>query len=529
MRESMTRSCFVVSAVLAAFWALGGAAQARAQEEGVARTSTRVLSVAGAVLRTPADMARDAARIPPTPDGAFINRPTTPLAAYREAKLRAALLRGSGKAVDIDAPPTLKGKNFNGTNQGEAGGGYPPDTHGTTGPSHFMEVTNQHVDIYRKSDAVRVNNGGAGISLNAFFGYFTEALFDPRAVYDIDQGRWLISAEAFPESATIQRHFLAISTTSDPLGSYFIYNVDVELGANDFFDFPQLGEDKGAVLMTANEFFAAGGVEAWLLIWPKSVFYSGTAGTVNLFTGLIPTAAPPVVIDGSAKSFIVSAPFPSPSANKLKLYTLRSSGTATPILNGPANVTVPSYTLPPNAVQPAPCGGASNELDTSDARFANASTQNGTNLFQVHSIDFAGFPANMWYQIDTSTKAVAASDLFFASGTSYDFNPSIAADKQNDVYITWSVTDPTAGTNPQVRFSGRLATDPADIPAGSALFTSLKCLTGNFDPNRGFQRWGDYSAVSLDPSSINTRAWIVNETVKNASTWGSRIGRIGNP
>lgn len=107
--------------------------------------------------------------------------------------------------------------------------------------------------------------------------------------------------------------------------------------------------------------------------------------------------------------------------------------------------------------------------------------------------------------------------------TSYDFNPSIAANSAGDLYVTWSMTDPTAGTRPQVRFSGRRAADPPDIPRGVALFTSGACLTGNFDPDRGFQRWGDYSAVSVDPDN-SLLAWLVNETVRSASTWGSRIG-----
>jgi len=51
-------------------------------------------------------------------------------------------------------------------------------------------------------------------------------------------------------------------------------------------------------------------------------------------------------------------------------------------------------------------------------------------------------------------------------------------------------------------------------------------LTGNFDPSFGTQRWGDYSAVTLDPSN-EANAWLVNEKINNNSIWGSRIITIG--
>ena len=61
---------------------------------------------------------------------------------------------------------------------------------------------------------------------------------------------------------------------------------------------------------------------------------------------------------------------------------------------------------------------------------------------------------------------------------------------------------------------------------GAAGFTSSTFLSGNFDPDFGMQRWGDYSAVTVDPSNANS-AWLVNEKINNTSNWGSRIIKIG--
>ncbi len=47
------------------------------------------------------------------------------------------------------------------------------------------------------------------------------------------------------------------------------------------------------------------------------------------------------------------------------------------------------------------------------------------------------------------------------SRLAFDFNASIAANRRQDVFVTWSSTD--AGVNAEVRFSGRLPTEPLGL------------------------------------------------------------------
>jgi hypothetical protein len=86
--------------------------------------------------------------------------------------------------------------------------------------------------------------------------------------------------------------------------------------------------------------------------------------------------------------------------------------------------------------------------------------------------------------------------------------------------VTWTSTDPPAGTNAQVRFSAVDHTQPLVLGPGAALFTSTTFYTGG--------RWGDYSAVTIDPTNPR-RAWLVNETIRATTHWGSRIGAIALP
>jgi hypothetical protein len=184
-------------------------------------------------------------------------------------------------------------------------------------------------------------------------------------------------------------------------------------------------------------------------------------------------------------------------------------------VSGPVAIPVPAYAAPPPAPQP---GGSS--LDTNDGRFVNASTQTGNYVWQVHTVDLAGYAAPKFYQIDTATRSVVRSAFFFGTPTSYDFNASIAANSDNDIFVTWSMTDPARGTFVQVRYAGFDHHDGPDyvLGPGHAAYTS--------PTHKYIVDWGYYSAVTIDPTNPR-RAWLVNEDVVPGPTWGTRIVGIG--
>ncbi|MFN3531378.1 MAG: hypothetical protein ACK41Q_02530 [Candidatus Brocadia sp.] len=251
-----------------------------------------------------------------------------------------------------------------------------------------------------------------------------------------------------------------------------------------------------------------------MVVADKSRLYNGLSARLKLFTGLKGTLAPPIVLDNNDKTFLVAAT----SSGVITKYTLTYPG-GIPTLAS-STIKVPAYSVPPNAKQP----GTTETLDTSDMRFINAGTQIGNSLWQVHTINVNGLPKPKFYEFNTATDTVIQSGIISASATSNDWNASIAANANNDVYVTWSSTDPNAGINAQVRFSGRLHTDPiGTISSGNALFTSSTF----YDPSSDSpERWGDYSAVTVDPKD-SQRAWIVNEKINGNTVWGSRIGEIG--
>lgn len=487
------------------------------------------VNISPAVVRTPSQMNSDQATAPlaVAPAESVPFRPTIDPAEYNAAKQNAARAprvasRYSiiGRSATAPLAPPVFGTSFEGANQTAAGGLFPPDTHGAVGLNQFVEVTNSLVTVYNKAGALLSSR-----TLNNFFGYSVETLFDPRVVYDTTWNRWVITADAFAESTTVQRFFFAISLTSDANGGFFIYNLNVEFTAGEFFDFPQLGISQDAVIFTANVFPAAGGSFAELIAVAKAVLYNGRGFSVPVFRNLIGTLAPPVVLDQNATAMLIAAP---PNSSALQLYRLNNASNAfQATLTGPTAIAVPAYTVPPHAPQPAPCTGTANTLDTGDNRFQNASTQLGNFLYQVHDENLVGFATPRFYKIDTTALTVPDTAQFFASGTSHDFNPAIATDPSGNLVVTWTSTDPPAARNADVRFGGKRSTDGLGDTwgGGTALFTSAACITGNFDPNFGTQRWGDYSAVSFDPATALT-FFLVNEKINSANVWGSRIGSV---
>ena len=377
----------------------------------------------------------------PLPPREIPFRPTMDRSDYDAAKARANFY-GPGAAKPFTetfaplATPVIRLTNFSGHSATE--GLRPPDTHGAVGTTHFVQITNSHIDMWTRQNTATLPLAKS-VTLATFFGYTTETLFDPRVVYDSTWNRWIVTADAFAESSTVQRFFIAVSTTADPTGSFFIYNLNVTFFVNDFFDFPQLGMDQDAVLFTANIFHEPGDVPAGADFFAvaKARLYNGLGFSVPVFTGLVGTLAPPIVRDQNSSTFLIAAP---PSGTTFSKYTATNTSKGT-TLTGPVSITVPSYSVPPAAHQP----GTTKLLDTSDSRFVNASTQSGNDLWQTHTIALGGFPAPKFYRLNTSTNTVSQSGFYFASATSDDFNASIAANDAGNCFVTWTSTDASAG------------------------------------------------------------------------------------
>src|SRR5436309_1275000 len=101
---------------------------------------------------------------------------------------------------------------------------------------------------------------------------------------------------------------------------------------------------------------------------------------------------------------------------------------------------------------------------------------------------------------------------------------SAAMDGQGNIAVGYSVSSTT--TYPSIRYAGRLASDPAN-----GLYEGETTLVAGSGVQLGTAgRWGDYSALSVDPGDDCT-FWYTTEYYTAASQASSSIGwltRIGS-
>ena len=189
------------------------------------------------------------------PNDAFINRPTVSMSDYRAAKAGT----GSDRRPGTPTPPagtrdTASTIGFNGVTQATSGGYFPPDINGAVSANKVAEIVNSHLAAYTRSGVQTSDR-----SLAALTGYSAQGIFDPRLLYDPTYKRWVFIAEAFPESAGVQAMFIGISKNASPDGPFSVYtfNINGACGSGNFWDYPQLGMNQDAVVITGNCFDAS--------------------------------------------------------------------------------------------------------------------------------------------------------------------------------------------------------------------------------------------------------------------------------
>jgi Putative Ig domain len=140
-----------------------------------------------------------------------------------------------------------------------------------------------------------------------------------------------------------------------------------------------------------------------------------------------------------------------------------------------------------------------------------------------HSVTAGTSTGIRWYELDnppTSTMAggtpVVAQQGTYAPDSSYRWMGSIAMDGAGDIAVGYSVS--SSSLNPSIRYTGRVPTD-----AINTLESETTVKAGSGSQLQTLSRWGDYSAMSVDPVDDCT-FWYTNEYLKangtfNWSTW----------
>ena len=398
----------------------------------------------------------------------------------------------------------------------------PPDPNGDVGPNHYVNMVNAtKVAIYNKSGSLL--SGPFNLSTLWSSSNCTANDGDPVVVYDPMADRWLLSQFASPTHMCI-----AISQTADPTGAYYTYTFNV----GSFPDYFKFGVWPDGYYMSANEatYTAYAFDRANMLIGAAATFQKFTGGTNFYLPSDLdgptppPASAPDIFYTFKDNSF-------HGGSDRLELREFHVDW-VTPINSTftlVASLPIAAYTY-------TPCGffnfNCIRQLDTAqrfDALgewplFRFPYRNSGTHQTLVGTFVVGGGlgeegAAIRWFEL----RKTGASWTLYQEGTQdpgdgHDrTNSSIAMDRDGNIAIAYTVSSSTI--HPAIRYATRLSTDPLGTLQAEAVMIS---------PNgsqTGSNRWGDYSAMAVDPANDCT-FWYTNEyyQVNSANQWRTRVG-----
>ena len=461
---------------------------------------------------------------------------------------------GAAPLAQVVAPPSA---SFDGLDFANWGNGHPPDTNGDVGPDVFIQTINTSLGIFRKSDGTRL----AAFSFNAFMsqGHFgnlcdTNNFGDPVVLYDTFEDRWVITDFAFQldSGGNVVNppgsfQCFAVSKSGDPLaGGWNYYSVNTAGGLGDY---PKFGIWPDGIYMSANMFdYAAGGSyqNPRVYAFNKAQMYGGAASiqivsfdapaadfTVLPANARLQTGTPP---PGTPNYFLSTWEF----LNGLTVYKFHVDWDRISLstFTGP-DVPIAATSWPAATVPNAPSLNG-NSLDVLQLRamMQNQYTNLGgaESLWATHTVRRAstsGFAAPRWYQV-TVTGGIVAPAIPQATtwdpdaaNVLYRFMPSLAVDREGDMALGYSTSSST--TKPAIKYAGRLAGDPINTfsLAEQLLVQGTGTQVGNCGGSACI-RWGDYSAMSLDPDGCTF--WYTNEYYKvDGLNHQTRIGSFAFP
>lgn len=435
------------------------------------------------------------------------------------------------------------GQNFKGLDFSGWGGGWPPDTNGDVGPNHYIQTVNTSVGIYNKT-GTRL----AAFTLDSFFSAAAAPCNnanngDPVVIYDAPDDRWIVTDFAWTNTQSGPYYeCIAVSKTSDPVaGGWWLYTFRADDASHAWLnDYPKLGLWSDGIYMSSNMFDCLDsacasanymGVRVWAL--NRSDLISGAAlrsvrfdMSNTAFGALLPgnyRGAPPPA--GEPEFF---ASVDAPSAFHLWKFHVDWANTANSTFTGPTNISVASFSWPSANV---PQSGTSTTLDTlGDRLMMQLQYRNlgGTEaLWASHTAASGGVTGVRWYEIrnPNGTPSVFQQGTYQPDST-WRWMPSLAVDQAGNMAIGYSAS--SSSIFPGIRYAGRLVTDPlGTLGQGETTLIAGTDSQKNTCGGAACSRWGDYSAMSVDPLDDCT-FWYTTEYYETgggtSGNWQTRIG-----
>ncbi len=410
-----------------------------------------------------------------------------------------------------------------------ASGAAPPDVNGDIGKDFYVEIVN--ATLFRVYDKSGIPVSGL-ISANSIWSQVQQtSAGDPIILYDQAVDRWFLTE--FPSN---NRVLVAISLTSDPMGSWDAYAFQTPR----FPDFPKYGIWNDAYYLTTNE----GGNDFPIYAINREDILAGAATariqrlTVPKIGGVFFEVGQPVDWDG-----LNPPPAGSPGiVVKLNDDDWGTTNTDEIIFNkiaidwensAQSNVEVISFPTTPydtDGCQTENTGGFScvpqpngQGIDGAQWIICNKATYRnfGTHesfvisfMVDVTGDDVAGIRWMEFRRTPTEDWSIFQEGTVGSDDGIHRFMPSIAIDGKGNIGLGYAVSG--HAKFPSLRYTGRYESDPP----GTMSFTEYEFATGA--GSQGFDRYGDYFSMSVDPTD-ETTFWFAGQYLRGNNDWATRI------
>jgi hypothetical protein len=435
----------------------------------------------------------------------------------------------------------------------------PPDPNGDVGPNHYVEMINLVFAVYSKSGALLLGPVDTGTLWSGFaVSDCTDPSGDPIVLYDQLADRWILSQ--FTTAGPEYFDCVAISTTSDPTGTYYRYAFSTGLN---FPDYPKYGVWTDSYVITTREFGPTVEYGIGVYALEKNKMINGLPGAraVSFFIdgnapGMLPLVGDgllPADIDGKQKP-ILDVPIPlvgtqddgggyGATFDAVNIWDLAVKWRSTPIASLVLKTQLPvagfdsDFPCAPTSRDCLPQPGVTNPAQYLDIlsyrqrptwRLAYRNFKTYETLVTNQSVEAApGIAGVRWYEIrrTSGTYSIFQQGTYAPADGVHRWMGSIAQDKKGDMGLGYSVVNGTT-VFPGIRYTGRLAGDPL----GQMTLGEGTIINGSGVQTTTNSRWGDYTSMNIDPVDDCT-FWYVNEYYTAAGQASSPAGwqtRIAN-
>jgi hypothetical protein len=463
--------------------------------------------------------------------------------------------------------PTPTGVSWDGVGVGLAGfvpSSNPPDTNGRVGAKQYVQWNNTSFAVFNKTNGALLYGPAAGNTLFQSLGgpCATHNDGDPVVSFDILAGRWILSQLVVGASPEFSHQCVAVSQTEDATGAYFLY--DFVTDPTNFVDYPKTGVWPDGYYMSGHVFNATGTayVTGRIFVFEREKMVNGLParqlqadlkryGSKPQF-GFLPSDLDSLTPPPAGEAAFVIGPHPT-STNRLTSARVAVIWGGAPRIRLTESLIAETWGIPPCVndtdahdhrdcvPQPAPATPA-DYLDNLDFRlmYRLAYRNFGGNPVQeslVGNVTVKGgnsspdHGAIRWYEFRNAGSSTTTPTVFQAStydpDAAYRWMGSIAMDKDHNIALGYSKS--SLSVKPSIFITGRLSGDAPNTLGTEAQVTAGLGVQTNTPVNAG-NRWGDYSAMTLDPVDQCT-FYYTNEYLKTngAFNWSTRIASYRFP